>query len=150
VAAKRRRVALNSIQELGHQGIRGNRPRWAKDREMEWLLLTALAYTTARRLVFENGYYERAYEEAVELGFLDDATLDDPTPGPNADALAAARAARAQWGEQERPPGSWLRECGGFLPELRGSAASRPVGVTTAARVATCRPATTGTTQAES
>jgi hypothetical protein len=117
---------------------------------MEWLLLTALAYTTARRLVFENGYYERAYEEAVELGFLDDATLDDPTPGPNADALAAARAARAQWGEQERPPGSWLRECGGFLPELRGSAASRPVGVTTAARVATCRPATTGTAQAES
>jgi hypothetical protein len=138
----------NSIQELGHQGIRGNRPRWAKDREMAWLLLSALAYTTARRLVFENGFYERAYEEAVELGFLDDATLDDPTPGPDADALAAARAARAQWGEQERPPASWLRERGGVIPELRGSAALRPASGTTAARVVTCRPASAGTMQA--
>jgi hypothetical protein len=95
-----RRNAIESLfaalQRLGVAGKGMERPAWAKDQEMEWFVLTALLFMTARRLVFENGLYAYALAEAVDLGLLDPLTLKRPDSGLGAIDLAQARARRLE------------------------------------------------------
>jgi hypothetical protein len=74
-------VRRNSIESIfaqlkggGQGGPAQWRAFWAEDQEMEWLLYAGLLFITARRLVNENGDYERVREEAETLGLLDDST----------------------------------------------------------------------------
>lgn len=95
-----RRGVIESLWAALHrQGLAGKgllRPAWAKDREMEWLLLTGLLFLTWRRLVFENGLYDYAEREAEELGLFEPLTLAHPDTGLEMEALANARSRRTQ------------------------------------------------------
>lgn len=79
---------------LGAKGI--ERPAWARDVEMRWLVLTGTLFLTARRLVFENGLYDYAVQEADWLGLLEPLTLLRPDSGLDPDRLWQARAQRTE------------------------------------------------------
>lgn len=58
-----------------------------------------------RRLVHANGMYDEVVQQARDLGLLDSATLDEPSPGPDHQELAAVR----EWLPQDpQPPQSWI------------------------------------------
>jgi len=93
----RRNMIESLFASLGHLGLGGRaqeRPRWACDRGMEWLLSGGLTYLTARRLVHEAGDYTKAYTEAEELGFLEQPSRANPAPGPGAKELHRAEGRR--------------------------------------------------------
>lgn len=52
------------MQEHGKQGTSIERPGWANDTEVHWLLALTATFYTAKALVFENGAYDRALQEA--------------------------------------------------------------------------------------
>jgi hypothetical protein len=112
----------SALQRLGLQGEGADRPQWANDIEAHWLLALGSTFLTARRLVFENGLYERAAAEAASLHLLDNPGRRNPAPGPNARELALATAQRVREIGLPEPPESWLRECGGSIEPLTGSA----------------------------
>lgn len=93
-----RRNAVESVfatlQENGLGGTCLERADWADDHEMDWLHSCGLMYLTARRLVHDTGLYHDALDEALDLGLLDQPTLANPTPGPDAISLARMRRAR--------------------------------------------------------
>ena len=109
-----RRNAVESIfastKHLGLAGKGVDRPGWADDDEMDWLLSCGLLYQTARRLVHERGLYEIAEAEADELGLLEQPSEDCPAPGPTAHELAGAREAREKVLEKPLEPRSWSGE----------------------------------------
>lgn len=104
-----------SVKHLGLGGRAVDRPSWADDDEMDWLVSTALVFQTGRRLIHEGGLYERAHDELERLELLEQPTLQRPAPGPSARALAAELTLR--WGaiEGEAAPRSWA--AGGLAGE---------------------------------
>jgi hypothetical protein len=85
-----------ALHRLGLAGKGLDRPTWADDHEMELLLLTGLLFLTARRLVFENGLYGYALQEARDLGLLEPLTLAQPASPVSSDRLHQARARRME------------------------------------------------------
>lgn len=106
------------------QGRGVERPQRANDVEVAWMLGLSSTFLTARRLVFENGLYERALRECRDLHLLDNSTKQQPAPGPTSQELADARARRFTDLGVPAPPASWVRECGGRVEPLTGSALS--------------------------
>jgi hypothetical protein len=99
-----------SLKHLGLGGTKQERPAWACDEGMDWLLSAGLLYLTARRAVHADGAYDAAHREAAELGLLAQPTTADPAPGPTELELARARRDRTgQLGDPE-PPRTWSEE----------------------------------------
>jgi hypothetical protein len=103
-----RRNSIESLfalmKHLGPGSPWPNRARWAGDLEMKWLCSLTLTLHTARRLVHQNGAYERALEEAQGLGFLDGETPPRPDSGPKTpEQLDALGASLRHWPEPEAP-----------------------------------------------
>jgi hypothetical protein len=100
-----------SLKNLGVGGKDMQRPRWAGDLEMDWLVSAALTFLTARRVAHETGEYQRTKQEAVDLGLWQQPVASNPSPGPTAAHWAAVRDAReAAWtaaGNTPRPPATW-------------------------------------------
>lgn len=103
--------------------IAAEHPAWANDVEVNWMLALGSMYLTARRLVFENGLFDRVRDEAAALNLLTDCTEDHPAPGPSAEEVVAVREARRRELGPVAPPASWLRQRGGAPDELSGSGA---------------------------
>lgn len=89
-----RRNAVESyfarLHALGLGG-KANRPAWAKDHEVDWLLGMGIVSLTARRLAHETGLYAAAEGEAEALGLMDQPSHAVPAPGPSEEELAAAQ-----------------------------------------------------------
>jgi hypothetical protein len=106
-----RRNAVESVfSSLGEMGLAGKdheRPGWAGDVEVAWLLSCGFLYLTARRLAHETGAYEAARREAEELGLLEQPLLVNPAPGPSEFELARVRHDRRAAVGEERAPESW-------------------------------------------
>jgi hypothetical protein len=99
-----------SLKHLGLGGSKQERPAWACDEGMDWLLSAGLLYLTARRAAHAGDAYDKAHREAAELGLLEQPTTADPAPGPSEFELARARRAReGQLGDPE-PPRTWSGE----------------------------------------
>jgi hypothetical protein len=98
---------FSSLKHLGLGGRAQERPRWACDIGMDWLLSLGLVFQTARRLVHENGLYQRAFDEAQGLGLLRQPSEQQPAPGPNELQLARARQSRAGALEPSQAPVTW-------------------------------------------
>ncbi len=113
-----------ALQRLGMQGRGAERPAWANDVEVHWMLGLGALFLTARRLVFENGLYARAQEEAEALHLLDDCTRDAPAPAPTRAELDAADGRRARELGKVAPPASWVRACGQVVEPFSGSGAA--------------------------
>lgn len=112
-----------ALQRHGMQGRGVERPEWANDVEVTWMLGLGALFLTARRLVFENGLYEQAKAEAQRLHLLDDCTRQELAPGPTGEEqLCAADERRAREHGPVAPPTSWIRECGNRIEPLTGSA----------------------------
>jgi len=97
-----------SLKHLGVGGTDVNRPRWADDVEMDWLVSTALTFQTGRRLIHETGLYETAYEELDQLGLLQTPSVANPAPGPESALLRRVRDAREGELEPAAAPRSWV------------------------------------------
>jgi len=96
-----------SLKHLGLGGTGTQRPKWARDEEMVWLLSCGLLNMTAKRLAHESGRYSEALAEADGLGLLDQPSEALPAPGPDEAQLRGVREARwARLGEA-RAPRSW-------------------------------------------
>lgn len=112
-----RRNAVESIfASLKHLAVGGtavDRPRWADDVEMDWLVSTAIVFQTARRLIHETGLYEKAFGEVDQLGLLETPSLDVPAPGPESAVLRRIRDSRESELEQAAAPRSWVKEIPG-------------------------------------
>jgi hypothetical protein len=104
------------------QGRGVERPQWASDVEVHWMLALGSTFLTARRLVFENGLYERAVSECEQLHLLDNTGRKRPAPGPTEQEVADAVARRIHELDAPAAPASWVRECGGRIEPLTGSA----------------------------
>jgi hypothetical protein len=111
-----------ALQRLGMQGRGVERPQWASDVEVHWMLALGSTFLTARRLVFENGLYERAVSECEQLHLLDNTGRKRPAPGPTEQEVADAVARRIHELDAPAAPASWVRECGGRIEPLTGSA----------------------------
>lgn len=83
-----------ALQRLGLQGRGVERPAWANDVEVHWMLALGATFLTARRLVFESGLYDEVLSECQGLRLLDDAGRRCPAPGPTVRELAAATTTR--------------------------------------------------------
>ena len=92
---------LAALQRLGIAGKGMERPAWARDHDMTWLLELGAAFLTLRKLVLVNGSYEFALGQARALGLLKPMTRHSPGLAVDADALL--RAERA-WDEQVGEP----------------------------------------------
>ena len=91
--------AIESSWSLMAGGFQGNhgplRAAWVQeDRDMEWLLMTAVLGIAARRTVFRKGLYDKSEAEAKRLDLLRIPTAEDPAPGPTAEQVDEAGAAR--------------------------------------------------------
>ena len=83
---------------------------------------TGALFLTARRLVFENGLYDRANEEAKALRLLEDCTRAKLAPGPTEAEIRAADERRAHVLPPHRPaPTAWVRKCANQIEPLTGS-----------------------------
>lgn len=112
-----------NLQRLGKQRRGVDRPAWANDVEVHWMLGLAALFLTVRRHVFESGLFDRARAEAQQLGLLDAPDEDHPAPGPGRDELAAARELRRRTGEPPGPPRSIVEMHDGWQDHWTGSAA---------------------------
>jgi hypothetical protein len=112
-----------NLQRRGMQRRGVDRPAWANDVEVNWMLGLAALFLTARRHVFESGLFAETCAEAAQLGLRDAPTEDAPSPGPSRDELAAARIRRLATSEPPAPPSSWVSELDGGPDEWSGSAA---------------------------
>jgi hypothetical protein len=106
-----RRNAVESVfATLKNLGIGRDKfecPKWAKDVTMEWLVTVGMLGIVARRMIHETGLYDKAIAEADELGLLTPATIQNPSPGPDQDAVLRAREKReAELDPPILPPGS--------------------------------------------
>ncbi len=111
-----------ALQRLGMQGRGVERPQWANDVEAYWMLALGSTFLTARRLVFENGLYERAIAECERLQLLANSGWTSPSPTISGQERAQVAADRASALGAPAPPESWVRECGGLIEPLSGSA----------------------------
>jgi hypothetical protein len=104
-----RNVCESGFAELQRMGLAGEgqeRPRWAEDDEMDWLLSLGLMSRTARRLVHVNGLYEETLEEAQNTDLLTQPTVEHPSPGPPDRTPEEAAAWIAEWAARaQAPPG---------------------------------------------
>jgi DDE family transposase len=107
----RRNAVESYFARLHNLGLNGkaNRPAWAKDHEMDWLLGAGIISLTARRLVHEIGLYDLAEAEARDLRLLDQPSAEVPAPGPNEIELAGARRERERILGPAEPPRTWGR-----------------------------------------
>jgi len=92
---------LAALQRLGLAGKGMERPAWARDHDMKWLLELGAAFLTLRKLVLVNGSYEFALGQAQALGLLKPLTRRSPGLVVDADALERAELA---WENQVGPP----------------------------------------------
>lgn len=99
-----------SLKHLGLGGTKQERPAWACDEGMDWLLSAGLLYLTARRAVHADGAYDQAHDEAAELGLLEQPSPADPVPGPTELELARARRDRGGRLGDAEPPRTWSAE----------------------------------------
>jgi hypothetical protein len=111
------------MQEHGKQGKGVERPAWANDTEVHWLLALTAIFYTAKSLVFENGAYDRALEEAQDLQLMENVGRANPSPGPDAQELAEATQQRNRVVGLPVPPASWVAASGDRSERLTGSAA---------------------------
>lgn len=116
-----RRNAVESyfarLHSLGLGG-KGQRPAWAKDQEMDWLLGSGIVSLTARRLAHETGLYDLAEAEARRLRLLDQPSEVVPAPGPSELELARTRRERDRRLGPPEPPRTWASgEVGSMLDE---------------------------------
>jgi hypothetical protein len=111
----------SALQRHGMQGRGVERPAWANDTEVGWMLGLGALFLTARRLVFENGLYDRANEEAKALRLLQDCTRAKLAPGPTEEEIQAANERRARELGPIAPPDSWVRRCANQIEPLTGS-----------------------------
>ncbi len=109
-----RRLAVESVfSSLQHLGLAGKgheRPGWAHDPEMDWLLALGLTYLTARRVAHETGMYEAAEAECSGLGLREQPSRQNPAPGPTAEELAETERRREEMLGEAHPPASWPEE----------------------------------------
>jgi hypothetical protein len=96
-----------SLKNFGLGGTAQDRPDWAGDVEMCWLLAGGLYAITARRFAHETGAYEAALLEATELGYKEPCSVENPSPGPSKEELARAWERRREADEPIRPPAGW-------------------------------------------
>jgi hypothetical protein len=112
-----------SLKNFGLGGKAANRPGWANDDEMDWLLSAGLTYQTARRLAHQSGLYERALEEGGSLRLLDRCTAEVPAPGPVCGELRDAVEDRQRQLERATEPRTWFDVNGPPAVEELGFAA---------------------------
>lgn len=106
-----RNVCESGFAELQRMGLAGEgqeRPRWAEDDEMDWLLALGLMSRTARRLVHQNGLYDETYEEALRTDLLTQPTVEHPAPGPPDRSPAEAQQWIAEWTARAHAPPGWI------------------------------------------
>jgi hypothetical protein len=94
-----------SLRHLGLGGTKQERPAWACDVGMDWLLSSGLLYLTARRVAHASGAYDEAHQEAASLGLLEQPSPAEPAPGPSESELAQVRANRRLY--DPAAPRSW-------------------------------------------
>ncbi|MGH2878027.1 MAG: hypothetical protein ACRDK4_00235 [Solirubrobacteraceae bacterium] len=111
----------SALQRHGMQGRGVERPEWANDVEVNWMLGLGALFLTARRLVFENGLYERAKDEAKTLHLLNASTRENLSHGPTREELDAADEVRVSELGPIAPPESWVRARGNHIDPLTGS-----------------------------
>jgi hypothetical protein len=116
---------MPSSEGKGLGGETQERPRWAGDDQMEWLLWLGSMSLTARRVVHDNGLYESVLAEATTLGLLTQATAERPAPGPADRTRPQVRAMRrARWDAAEAPAG--CADLGPFDESIYARAAAGP------------------------
>jgi hypothetical protein len=106
-----RQVIESGFAELQRMGLVGEgqeRPRWAEDLEMDWLISLGLLSRTARRLVHHNGGYEEALVEAQENMILTQPTAACPAPSSGERTDDEAAAWIQAWMEKEAPASRML------------------------------------------
>ena len=94
------------------------RPAWARDHDMKWLLELGAAFLTLRKLVLVNGAYEFALGQARGLGLLKPLTRRAPGLTVDADALERAEAAWEPQVGPPRMPHSWSAVHGDVVYEV--------------------------------
>jgi hypothetical protein len=96
------------LQRMGFIGEGQERPRWAEDLEMDWLISLGLLSRTARRLVHQTGGYEDALAEAEKNLILTQPTATCPAPSPGDRTAQEAAMWIQSWMETESPPSEML------------------------------------------
>lgn len=109
---------LAALQRLGLAGKGMERPAWARDHDMKWLLELGAAFLTLRKLVLVNGAYEFALGQARALGLLRPMTRRSPGIRVDADALERAEAAWSKQVGVPRMPRRWRDVHGGLVYEV--------------------------------
>lgn len=74
------------LKNLGVGRDAHQRVKWGGDIEMDWLTGLACCYLTGRRIAHETGDYQRAYEDAISHGLVEQPRRGTSSPSPCAHA----------------------------------------------------------------
>jgi hypothetical protein len=109
-------AVYQSFHRLGLRGADSDRRGWCRrDADMDWLLTLAGLFLTARRLIYDNGYYDRAAAEVNGADLRRYTIRKKSQLGPPSDLFKQIEKERAAWLPVPAEPESVTDFYGGLI-----------------------------------